>query len=218
MERFIIFGAGQHCNVVIYNAQEEGKYEPAVVADMDKQKAGSHINDILIKYYDIADKNTINQLVEEFKTNKFFIGFGNIKLRKLTFDTLVDMGLEPINIIHPDAVVAANANMGKGILIECGCLVTPNPIIGNNVIINTGAQINHDNVIGDHVHIAGGVILSGGVTINDNTLIGAGAIITLGRTVGKNCTIGAGSVVVKDIPDNVVAYGNPCRIARENIV
>lgn len=45
--------------------------------------------------------------------------------------------------------------------------------------------------------------------------IGAGAIIVPGVTIGDNTVIGAGSVVTKDIPANVVAYGNPCRVIRE---
>ena len=44
---------------------------------------------------------------------------------------------------------------------------------------------------------------------------GAGAIILPGVTIGDNSVIGAGSVVTKDIPANVVAVGNPCRILRE---
>ncbi len=45
--------------------------------------------------------------------------------------------------------------------------------------------------------------------------IGAGAIIMPGVTIGDNSVIGAGSVVTKDIPENVVAVGNPCRVMRE---
>ena len=41
-------------------------------------------------------------------------------------------------------------------------------------------------------------------------------IIIDGIKIGRNSVIGAGSVVTKDIPDNVVAYGNPCKIIREN--
>lgn len=52
------------------------------------------------------------------------------------------------------------------------------------------------------------------VHIGENTWIGAGAIIVPGVRVGKNVVIGAGSVVTKDIPDNVVAVGNPCRVMR----
>ena len=47
------------------------------------------------------------------------------------------------------------------------------------------------------------------VHIGENVWIGAGTIIVPGVTIGKNSVIGAGSVVVKDIPDNVVAVGNP---------
>ena len=52
-------------------------------------------------------------------------------------------------------------------------------------------------------------------TIGENVWIGAGTIIVPGVTIGKNSVIGAGSVVVKDIPDNVVAVGNPCRVLRK---
>lgn len=53
-----------------------------------------------------------------------------------------------------------------------------------------------------------------GVTIGKNCWIGAGAIILPGVTIGDNVVIGAGSVVTKDIPSNVVAVGNPCRVMR----
>jgi len=50
------------------------------------------------------------------------------------------------------------------------------------------------------------------VTIGNNVWIGGGAIIMPGITIGDNVVIGAGSVVTKDIPDNVVAAGSPCRV------
>lgn len=53
------------------------------------------------------------------------------------------------------------------------------------------------------------------VTIGDNVWIGAGAVIMPNITIGKNSVIGAGAVVTKDIPENVVAFGNPCRVYRE---
>ena len=53
------------------------------------------------------------------------------------------------------------------------------------------------------------------VYIGENVWIGAGVIIVPGVRIGKNSVIGGGSVVTKDIPDNVVAVGNPCRVLRE---
>lgn len=54
------------------------------------------------------------------------------------------------------------------------------------------------------------------VTIGNNVWIGGGAIIMPGVTIGNNVVIGAGSIVTKDIPDNSIAYGNPCQVMREN--
>lgn len=53
------------------------------------------------------------------------------------------------------------------------------------------------------------------VHIGRNCWIGAGAIIVPGITIGNNVVVGAGSIVTKDLPDNVVAVGNPCKILRE---
>lgn len=53
------------------------------------------------------------------------------------------------------------------------------------------------------------------VRIGKNCWIGAGAVIVPGVTIGDNVVVGAGSIVTKDLPDNVVAVGNPCRVMRE---
>ena len=53
------------------------------------------------------------------------------------------------------------------------------------------------------------------VTIGDNVWIGGNTVICPGVTIGHNTVIGAGSVVTKDIPGNVLAAGNPCRVIRE---
>lgn len=53
------------------------------------------------------------------------------------------------------------------------------------------------------------------VRIGKNCWIGAGAIIVPGVTIGDNVVVGAGSIVTKDLPDNVVAVGNPCKVLRK---
>ncbi len=53
------------------------------------------------------------------------------------------------------------------------------------------------------------------VRIGNNVWLGAGVIVLPGVTIGENSVIGAGSIVTKDIPANVVAVGNPCRVLRE---
>ncbi len=53
------------------------------------------------------------------------------------------------------------------------------------------------------------------ITIGDNVWIGGSVVITPGVKIGNNVVIGAGSVVTKDIPDNVIAVGSPCRVLRK---
>ena len=58
--------------------------------------------------------------------------------------------------------------------------------------------------------------LAASVTIGNHVWIGGGVVILPGVTIGDNVVIGAGSVVTKDIPSNTIAYGNPCRVIKEN--
>ena len=89
-----------------------------------------------------------------------------------------------------------------------------NSSIEKKYIVNTGAIIEHDCKIGDYCHIAPGVHISGAVEIDKLSFIGIGTAIIQGIKIGKNVTIGAGSVVIKNIPDNVIAVGNPAKIVK----
>ncbi|GKX67937.1 sugar O-acetyltransferase [Inconstantimicrobium mannanitabidum] len=54
-----------------------------------------------------------------------------------------------------------------------------------------------------------------GVTIGDNVWLGGSVVVNPGVKIGNNVVIGSGSVVTKDIPDNVIAVGNPCKVIRQ---
>ena len=108
--------------------------------------------------------------------------------------------------------------------------------VGDHVIIGAGALLmctRQPIRIGDHVMFGPGVTVATAghpiqpelrkrgmqynipVHIGKNCWIGAGAVILPGVNIGDNVVIGAGSVVTKDIPSNVVAVGNPCRVLRQ---
>lgn len=118
--------------------------------------------------------------------------------------------------IHPNAVVSRYAKIGGGSVVMAGAVINSGAVIGKHCIINTGATVDHDCVIGDFVHIAPGVHVSGGVNVGEGSWIGVGSCVKQGVKVGQWVTIGAGSVVVKDIPDDVTAYGCPCRVKDKN--
>jgi len=87
--------------------------------------------------------------------------------------------------------------------------------IGNHVMIAPNVTIT---ATGHPVHPdlrKNGTQFSIPVRIEDDVWIGANVVILPGVTIGKNSVIGAGSVVTKNIPENVVAVGNPCQVLRE---
>ncbi len=120
------------------------------------------------------------------------------------------------NVIHPSAVIFPSSRIDHGGIIDSLVSVSYQSDIGFGVDIKRGAQIGHHNRIGAFCDINPGAILCGNVTLGDHCYIGAGSIIKERVTIGENTIIGLGSVVTKDIPEGVVAYGNPCKVVKDN--
>jgi len=135
----------------------------------------------------------------------------DINLRKFLLKTKYE---SLATYISPHSTVSKNCTVGKGSFIQSNCFVSSDCIIGKCVKINVGVQIHHDSIIGDCCVLAPGSIGLGHSNIGEGTYIGAGAIIREKIRVGFNTIIGMGSVVVRDIPDSVMAYGNPARLIR----
>ena len=121
-----------------------------------------------------------------------------------------------INIIHSGLDISKMSTIGRGVLINSKVSIAAHTTIGDFVSINRHVSIGHHTVISDYCSINPGTNIAGNVTIGQGTTIGMGTNILHQVKIGKNTIIGAGSVVTKDIPDNVIAYGSPCKIIRDN--
>lgn len=139
---------------------------------------------------------------------KLIISVGNNSLRKEISERYDNCFT---TAIHPSAIISSSAVIGDGSVLMPGAIIQAEVHIGRHCIINTGATIDHECQIGDYVHIAPGATLCGNVTVGEGTLIGVGSKVIPGVKIGKWCIIGAGSVVIRDIPDGMVAFGNPCK-------
>jgi sugar O-acyltransferase (sialic acid O-acetyltransferase NeuD family) len=115
-----------------------------------------------------------------------------------------------------DLVISKTSKIGIGCLIHANVSVGSHTNIENFVSINRNVSIGHHTNIGNFVSINPGCNIAGNVNIGEGTLIGMGTNVLNTVQIGKNTIIGAGSNVTRDIPDNVVAYGNPCKIIRDN--
>ncbi|KOF57623.1 galactoside O-acetyltransferase [Clostridium sp. DMHC 10] len=148
------------------------------------------------------------------------------------------------NLLRPDQLEKMDkmikdiiGRTGENIFIEqpFHCDYGKNIEVGNNFFANYNCTILDVGkvIIGENVQFAPNVsIYTAGhpihpksrnsgyeygikVTIGNNVWIGGSVVINPGVNIGDNVVIGSGSVVTKDIPDNVIAVGNPCRVIRE---
>lgn len=194
-----LYGAGGHCKVVIDILESEGRKINYIVDDNPSDS-------IFMSYPCVVPQKYYNNVI---------VTIGNCKVRKSIVKKITCGHYE--TAIHPSAIISRHSVIGEGSVVMQGVIIQSCARVGNHCILNTKSSVGHDVTIQDFVHVASGATICGGAEVGECSWIGAGSVVKQGIKIGKNCMIGAGSVVVKDIPDNVVAFGNPCRIIRPNV-
>lgn len=144
--------------------------------------------------------------------------------RKVLLDLLFDKIGQNVWIESPFFCdYGENISIGENTFINTNCMFLDNNKIqiGKNGLIAPYVQIytaQHPIKASDRLVNQNGstayLTQSSPVIIGDNVWIGGNTVISPGVTIGNNVTIGAGSVVTKDVPNNVLAFGNPCKVIR----
>lgn len=124
-----------------------------------------------------------------------------IKGRGYRFETLV----------HPTARLGSNTSIGDGTVVQWGSFISCDCRIGENCFLQPSCSVGHGCAIGDGCTVSTNVAISGDVTVGDGTYLAVGVSVLQGMRIGSNSVVGMGSVVLRDIPDNVIAMGNPAR-------
>jgi maltose O-acetyltransferase len=110
----------------------------------------------------------------------------------------------------------SNIAYGDGVYLNADCVVLDcaRVEVGAGALIGPAVQIYAASHPTDPDQRRAGLEYAGPVTIGENVWIGGGAMVGPGVTIGENTVVGMGSVVLRDLPANVVAAGNPCRVIR----
>ncbi len=211
-KKLLLVGGGGHCKSVLDSLLKTSQYKDIGIIDK-KENIGKAILGVPI----IGGDDDLLELFQQGFNYAFVtIGsIGNPAKRIKLFTKIERIGFNIPNICDSTAIISDNVTMTKGIYVGKNVVINTGSTIGEGVIINTSSTVEHDCVIGQFVHIASGSVLCGEVHIGRNTHIGANSVVKQQVKIGSNSLIGMGSVVLHDIGDNKLAYGNPCKEAKD---
>ena len=200
-KKLILIGASGHGKVVADIAIKKG-YEILGFLDDNPEVKDVMGFPVLGK---VAD-------AEQFIGNtEMCVTIGNAQIRSRIMTELLGKGAMFPVLIHPNAVIGMNVELGAGTVVMAGAVINPCVIIGKGCIVNTCASVDHDCVLEDYVHVSVGARIAGTVHMGMNTWIGAGATVKNNVNVCGDCMIGAGAVAVKDIEEVGTYIGVPAR-------
>lgn len=211
-ERILLFGASEHTRYTIDIVEQEGKYEIAGILDFKLEKG------VIYAGYEILGKDEeLPHIMAKYRVSKGIVVIGDNFKRKMVVDKILKLvnDFSFVSAIHPSVIIGKNVTIGEGSVFMAAVIINNDSTIGKHSFIATKASIDHDSTLGDYSSVSAGVTSGGHVNIGCCTAIALGVNIIHGRTIGNNTVIGAGALVVKDIGDNIVAYGVPAREIRK---
>lgn len=201
-ENVIVIGAGGHAKVVADIILLRGDRLLGFLDD-DITKKSIHGYPVL---------GTIASAISHPEAS-FVIAIGDNEIRRQIAHS---MSLRWYTAIHPTAVIAPSAKVGRGSMVMPLAVVHSDAVVGDHSIINTASVVEHDDVIADFVHISSGVALGGTVRIDELSQIGIGSCVKHGVHICANCIIGAGAAVVSDVSEPGTYIGIPAHLLHKH--
>lgn len=209
-KRIVILGANAAARIVAYNLGYDDGVEVAGFLDADPAKKGT-----LVGGKPVLGTDDLLPELHASGVRHAVIAAGEPRLRAKLRILLEQQGFELATAIHPSVIMSPAVRLGKGVVILAGSVLSDNPGIGDNVWVGLAATITHDTTIGRDSLIGGRSAVGAEVEIGERTVIGWGSVIGPKRKIGSDTAVGFGSNVVYDIPDHVVAVGNPARVVKQ---
>ena len=199
MKKLVIIGASGHGKVIADIAVKNGYKEIVFVDDNENLEQCSG--------FPVVGRTSEARNIDGDK----IVAIGNAKIRERIQS---ELGI-PVTLIHPNAIVGRNVQIGPGTVVMAGAVINSDTVIGNGCIINTGASVDHDCRVEAFVHVSVGAHLAGTVQVGARTWIGAGVTVSNNVSICADCMIGAGAVVIKDIHEAGTYVGVPAHLLKE---
>ena len=157
-------------------------------------------NEKLDHDYEYVFDRDISEFIKD-NVCQYIVGFTNHNGRKKIQQIMHTLKVEPVNILHPSAIISKSVTIGIGNYIAAGSIISHNARIHNHCIINYHVTIGHDTLIKSNAIILPGSRISGNTIIGERVLIGANSFIFQGKSIGNDCVIDAMTYVSNDLED-----------------
>lgn len=210
--KIIVIGAGGHAGVCIDAINKSALGEIVGIIDSIQP-----IDSVVHGYKIIGRQSDLNNLKRRYGFDAAVIAIGDNYGRKMVFDEIIKQipNLDFPQVIHPTAVVALTAKLGRGTILFSRAVVQNNCNIGEFCLLNTDAILEHDSVMEDFSTMSVRTATGGYVTLKSFSAVNIGSIVSNKLTIGYNSVVGAGSLLLQSLPDHVLAFGTPAKISRQ---
>jgi sugar O-acyltransferase (sialic acid O-acetyltransferase NeuD family) len=172
-----------------------------------------HVDTEQVVFVDDNSDDSINVMEYNTRINKdpmsySIMGVGHPKIKIKMADEIKG---RLFSIKHMRSYVANSSEIGDGCVIAPGAVISNNAKIGRHVLLNYNTTIGHDSVVDDYSVVSPNASVGGWVKIDSGVYIGAGSQLIERIRIGENSIVGMGAVVVRDVPKNHMAVGNPAK-------
>jgi len=212
MKNIILFGGGNHVHYSIDIIEKEGKYNIIGIVDSIHDIGNNRFG-----YEVIGRQENLIELISAYKVDAGIITIGDNWTRHFVYQKIISLvpDFKFANAIHPSVIIGNNVKLGTGIIAMAGCIFNPMSVIGNFTFFATGAQVEHDCFMDEFSSVSAGSTMGGFVRLGKFSALTLGVTVLDRISIGENTVVGSGSLVLKTLPDNVLAYGNPAKIIRK---
>jgi sugar O-acyltransferase (sialic acid O-acetyltransferase NeuD family) len=211
MKNVVIIGGGNQAHYTIDIIEKEGKYNIVGIIDSLHEVGSDRFG-----YKILGRQEDIAKIIIKYQIQGGLITIGDNWVRYIISNQILNLvpDFEFINAIHPSVIIGNNVKLGCGITAMAGVIFNPKSKIGDFTFFATGAQIEHDCIISDFASVSAGSVMGGYVKLGKFSALTLGVTVLDRLEIGENTVVGAGSLVLKSLPSNVLAYGNPASIIR----
>ena len=206
----VIIGAGGHGKVVLDILRAGGRHRPVGFVDADPKLAGTTVGGLPV----FGAVHLLSRLAVQHRLAAAVIGIGDNRARAGYVTAVDEAGLTLTAAVHPSAVVAESATLGRGVVVAAGTVVCAEAFVGDLSIVNTAATVDHECRLGSAVHVCPGAHRAVRVRVGDRAVVGLGANVLQCLRIGDGAVVGAGAVVVRDVPAYATVVGVPARVLR----